>query len=138
MIRHMLAAAAVIGVLAAAVPASADNDDPLFINLTTGENHRADMAMAFSKAMMQRGHPLTIWLNDQGVLLAAKEQAGKYGEQQKLLGELIAGGATVIVCPMCMKHYGVKDTDLIDGAKVGNPDLTSSLLFKDDTQTLSW
>lgn len=137
MFRQLIAAAAVVGVLAAAVPASAD-DDPLFVNLTTSEAHRADMAMAFSKAMMGRGHPLTIWLNDRGVLLAAKEQAGQYGEQQKMLGALIAGGATVIVCPMCMKHYGVKDTDLIDGAKVGNPELTSSLLFKDDTQTLSW
>jgi hypothetical protein len=37
-----------------------------------------------------------------------------------------------------MKHYGVADTDLIEGAKVGNPDLTSSLLFKDDSQTLTW
>lgn len=140
MLRRWLAAAAVCGVLAAAAPfpALADNDDPLFINLTTAETHRADMAIGFSRAMLQRGHPLTIWLNDQGVLLAAKEQAGKYAEQQKLLGELIAGGAVVIVCPSCLQHYGVKATDLISGAQLGNPDLTGSLLFKDDTQTLSW
>ena len=137
MLRQLLAAAAVIGVLAAA-PASADNDDPLFINLTSGETHRANMAMVFSKSMMERGHPVTIWLNDRGVLLAAKAQAGEYAEQQKMLGALVAAGATVIVCPFCMKHYGVADTDLIEGAKVGNPDLTSSLLFKDDSQTLTW
>lgn len=138
MIRQVLAAAAVVGVLAAATPASADNDDPLFVSLITSEGHRPDMAMVFSKAMMQRGHPVTIWLNDQGVLLAAKENAGKYGEQQKQLGELITAGATVIVCPMCMKHYGVKESDLIPGVQLGDLDRTGHLLFKDDTQTLTW
>jgi hypothetical protein len=50
----------------------------------------------------------------------------------------MARGATVIACPVCMKHYGVKDGDLIAGVKVGNPDMTSALLFKEDTKTLSW
>ena len=136
MIRKRLATFAVIGVLFS-VPAFADNGS-LFVNLTTGEGHRADMAMVFSEHMMERGHPVTIWLNDKGVFLAAKEYAGKLAEQQKMLGELIAKGATVIACPFCMKHYGVKDADLLKDVKVGNPDLTSSLLFKDDTKTLTW
>jgi hypothetical protein len=37
-----------------------------------------------------------------------------------------------------MKHYGVKAADLLPGLKVGNPELTGSLLFKDDTRTLTW
>jgi len=55
-----------------------------------------------------------------------------------MLGELIAKGATVIACPFCMKHYGITDAGLLEYVKVGNPDLTSSLLFKDDTKTLTW
>lgn len=39
---------------------------------------------------------------------------------------------------MCMKHYGVKEADLIDGAKVSNPDLVGGALFKDNTKTLTW
>jgi predicted peroxiredoxin len=137
MLRKLLVVGVLVGVLAA-MPASADSQGSLFVNLTTEEAHRADMAMVFSKDMMERGHPVTIWLNDKGVFLATKENAGKFADQQKALSELTAKGATVIACPYCMKHYGVKDTDLLEGVKVGNPDLTSSLLFKDDTKTLTW
>ena len=136
MIRKFLATFAVIGVLLS-LPAFADNGS-LFVNLTTDEGHRAEMAMVFANHMLERGHPVTIWLNDKGVFLAAKEHAGKFADQQKMLGELIAKGATVIACPFCMKYYGVKDSGLLEDVKVGNPDLTSSLLFKDDTKTLTW
>jgi DsrE/DsrF-like family. len=137
MIRKLFVAFALIGVLAA-MPAIADSPGSLFVNLTTEESHRANMAMTFSKKMMELGHPVTIWLNDQGVLLASKENSGKFAEQQKTLAEMIAKGAVVIVCPFCAEHYGVKVTDFIEGAKPGNSDLTSSLLFKEDTKTLSW
>lgn len=39
---------------------------------------------------------------------------------------------------MCMKHYDVKESDLLDGVKVGNPQLTGGALFRDNTKTLSW
>lgn len=137
MMKKLCHALAVVGLMAA-TPAFADNQDPLFINLTTDEGHRADMAMVFSKAVMERGHPVTLWLNDKSVLMAAKGQADKFGAQQALLAELIGKGATVIACPICMRHYGVNEADLLAGIKVGNPDLTSGLLFKDDTKTLTW
>jgi len=39
---------------------------------------------------------------------------------------------------MCMKHYGVKEADLLPGIKVGNPEVTGGALFKDNTKTLTW
>lgn len=120
------------------MPAAADTHGSLFVNLTTNESHRADMVMAFSKAMMERNHPLVVWFNDKAVFIASKERAGKFVEQQKMLSALMSKGATVIASPMCMKHYGVKDADLIEGVKVGNPDLTGDLLFKEDTKILTW
>jgi len=137
MFRKLVMALALLGALMA-MPAIADNQGSLFVNLTTDDSHRADMAMLFSKNVLERGHPVAIWLNDKGVLLASKENAGKFAEQQKLLIELMANGVTVIVCPFCMKHYGIKETDLIASAKVGNPELTGSFLFKDDAKTLTW
>lgn len=92
-LRNIFAALAMMAVaLAAATPAMADTDDPLFINLTTDQDHRADMALGFSKAMLERGHPVTIWLNDSGVLLASTEQSGRLADQQKALAELMARG----------------------------------------------
>ncbi|MDX2156095.1 MAG: DsrE family protein [Hyphomicrobiaceae bacterium] len=124
--------------LASLAEVSAGSNDPLFVNLLTSDAHRARMAVVFSKNQLERGHPVTFFLNDKGVLLLSKRNAKKFAEHQKLLGELMQKGAVVLACPMCMQHYGVKETDLIEGAKVGNPELTGSALFKDNTKTLTW
>jgi len=120
------------------LPAFAGDKDPLFVNLTSDQAHRSQMAIAFSQAQLDRGHPTTIFLNDQGILLATKANADKYPAQQALLLDIIKKGGTVIACPMCMKKYGVAEADLLPGIKVGNPQLTGTALFQDDTKTLSW
>lgn len=130
-----LVLALLIGMTTSAV---AGGTDPLFINLTSDDAHRVDMALSFGKNQLQRGHPLTVFLNDRAVFVGAKANAGKFTAQQKLLEELGKAGATLIACPMCMKHYGIPESDLLPGLKVGNPDLTGAALFKDGTQTLTW
>lgn len=119
-------------------PAFAANTDPLFVNMTTDDPHRASMAIVFGKNQLERGHPLTVFLNDKGVFVGSKANAAKFPEQQKLLAEVLGKSGVVLVCPMCMKHYGVKESDLLPGLKVGNPELTGGVLFKDNTRTLSW
>jgi sulfur relay (sulfurtransferase) complex TusBCD TusD component (DsrE family) len=121
-----------------ATPALAGDTDPLFVNMTTEDAHRASMAITFGKAQMERGHPLTLFLNDKGVFVGAKGNAEKYPEQQKMLIEIISKGGVVIACPMCMKHYGVAEADLLPGIQVGKPELTGAALFKDDSKTMSW
>lgn len=118
--------------------ARAGDTDPLFTNVTTDEPHRANMALSFSKNQLERKHPVTIFLNDRAVVLASRTQSDKFKLHQELLQDMMKKGATVIVCPMCMKHYGVQETDLIEGAKVGNSNLTGGALFKDGTKTLTW
>lgn len=132
----LLAFALTAGGLAA--PVLAGDADPLFINLTTDDPHRANMGITFGKNQLERGHPLTIFLNDKGVFIGAKANAATFDEHQEKLAAMIDKGALVLVCPMCMKHYGVAEADLISGAQVGNPELTGGALFKDDTQTLTW
>lgn len=118
--------------------AFAGDSDPLFVNLTTDDAHRANMAISFGKNQLERGHPLTLFINDKGVLISSKENAKKFPDHQKMLGELTHQGAVVLICPMCMKHYGIKESDLLPGLKVGNPELTGGALFKENTKTLSW
>jgi sulfur relay (sulfurtransferase) complex TusBCD TusD component (DsrE family) len=81
---------------------------------------------------------LTIFLNDKGVLVGARSNASRYAEHQKSLAELMSKGTTVLICPMCMKHYGVTQSDLLPGIKVGSPDVTGGALFKDGSRTLTW
>jgi sulfur relay (sulfurtransferase) complex TusBCD TusD component (DsrE family) len=134
--RFLLASALIVGSFA--TPALAVDTDPLFVNLTTDDPHRANMGITFGKNQLERGHPLTIFLNDKGVFIGSKANAAKFADHQKALGELMSKGAVVLVCPMCMKHYGVKEADLLPGLKVGNPELTGGALFKDNTKSLTW
>lgn len=116
----------------------AGDTDPLFVNLTTNESHRALMGITFGKGQLERGHPLTVFLNDKGVFIASKQNATEFSEQQKMLGELMAKGAIVLICQMCMKHYGVTAEDLLPGVKLSSPDISGAALFKEDSKTLSW
>ncbi|MBP6852202.1 MAG: DsrE family protein [Rhodoferax sp.] len=118
--------------------AYAGDSDPLFVNLTTDDVHRASMGITFGKTQLERGHPLTIFLNDKGVLVGSTANAAKYPQHQKMLTDAIAKGASVLVCPMCMKHFGIKEADLLPGLKVGNPELTGAAVFKDNTKSLTW
>lgn len=120
------------------VPVQAGDKDSLFINMTTDEAHRSGMAIGYGANQFRRGHPLTIFCNDKGVLVAAKANAAKFADQQKMLKDLAASGATVLVCPMCMAHYGVQEADLLPGLKVSSPESTGQALFRDGARTLSW
>lgn len=117
---------------------NAGDTDPLFINLTTDDSHRAEMAITFGKAQHALGHPLTIFLNDRAVFVASTTQAPRFAKHQEMLAELAAKGAVLLVCPMCTKHYGMQEADFVKGLKMGRPDLTGSALFKDNTKTLTW
>lgn len=134
--RAIAVTSLVLGLISANVWAG--SNDPLFINMTSDDGHRASMALSFGGKQHDLGHGLTVFLNDKGVLVGSKAHADKFPEQQKMLADIIAKGGTVIVCPMCMKHYGVKEADLLSGLKIGNPALTGAALFKDNTKTLTW
>lgn len=122
----------------AVAPAFAGDHDPLFVNLISDEGHRIDMALNFGANQMKRGHPLTVFINDRAVMAASTRNAARFPDQQKEIADALAAGATVLVCPMCMKYYGVAEADLLPGLKVGSPDVTGGALFADGTRTLTW
>jgi sulfur relay (sulfurtransferase) complex TusBCD TusD component (DsrE family) len=118
--------------------ASAGQVDPLFVNLTSDEPHRLRMALSFARQQQALGHPVTIFLNDRAVLVGSKTRAASLAEQQGLLAELLASGGTVLICPLCMKHYGVKEAEILSGLQIGNPTKTGAALFRQGSQALSW
>lgn len=119
-------------------PAHAGATDPLFINLSTDDAHRAAAGLNFGLHQQQSGHPLTIFLNDRGVLLGSKAHSGRYAAQQELLAELMQQGATVLVAPLSMQHHGVSAADLLPGLQISNRKLSGDALFRDHTRALSW
>jgi sulfur relay (sulfurtransferase) complex TusBCD TusD component (DsrE family) len=71
-------------------------------------------------------------------IVGSKANSAKFADHQKALAGLMSKGAAIIICPMCMKHYGVIESGLLPGLKVGKPELTGGALFKDNTKTLTW
>ena len=115
----------------------------LFINLTTINIGEAGHVVHFAGKMLERGHPVTFFLNHQAVLFV-----GKRGPQatfrmsgqtlRDMLSEQMKKGAMVIVCQMCAKMNGLTEADLIKGAQMGNPELVSSYLFDPKYKVISW
>jgi predicted peroxiredoxin len=144
MIKNMYAFLVVVLLLASNTAYSADAGQKLFVNLSSDDINRAAMAIGFStKVRQQKKIPVTIFLNVEGVRIADKNIPGhKHANGKSLkemLGIFIKAGGQVVICPMCMKHVGgLKKEDLVDGVKIGGPDVTWPALFAEGTTVLSY
>jgi predicted peroxiredoxin len=117
--------------------ASAGGADPLFVNLATDDNHKANMAIALSKEMLKQGHPVTIYLNSQAVQIADRSNP-RYAMQQAKLTEFISKGGTVLVCPVCEQFLHLNQSNLVPGVQLSTADKVSQALFRENAKTLSW
>jgi predicted peroxiredoxin len=103
---------------------AADNDQRLFVNLTSDEINRATMAIVFStRVLTEMDIPVTIHLTVEGTRIADRnipEQTNADGNTLKgLLSEFMSEGGRVFVCGMCMKNVGgINSDELIDGVQV--------------------
>jgi len=73
------------------------------------------------RSQPQEELPNVIFLNHSAVLIASKKNNEKYRAHQARLIDMLNKGVTVLVCPDCMKQYGIQPSDLIDGVQVGKP-----------------
>lgn len=116
---------------------------PLFVNMTTGDSWRGWMGLHFAHATLKMGHPVTVFLNLEGVKLASKA-----GDQEKkpsmqriprdIIADFIKDGGVVLMCGPCMQEFGLKVDDLVAGVQMGRPGLTQGFLFADNARTLTW
>ncbi|MCP9841935.1 DsrE family protein [Synechococcus sp. J7-Johnson] len=89
-------------------------------------------------ALPALGHPVTIFLNYRGVLVGSRTKAASLTERQGLIAELLASGGTVLICPLCMKHYGKSEAELLNSLQIDNPTKTGAALFRQGSQALGW
>ena len=59
--------------------------DPLFINMTTDDPHRANMALSFGMKQLDLGHPLTVFLNDKGVFVGSTSAPSTFVQAAALI-----------------------------------------------------
>ena len=123
---------------------AAEDGQKLFVNLTSDDIDRAAMAIGFSsKVLNEKKIPVTIFLNVEGVRIADRNIPEHKHANGKSLKEMLVAfmkaGGQVIVCPMCMKNVGGLNKDeLIDGVKIGGPNVTWPALFAENTTVLNY
>lgn len=125
-------------VAAAGMPVFAADPPALFLNLTSDNSQRSETGLIFARDQMARGHALTVLLNDQAVRMGSSSNLRNFVTQQKLLRELMGKGAVVLVCRVCMRHYGVTEASLMQGMLLDDPERVGEALFRDNTRTLTW
>lgn len=129
---------------AAAFPVMADSDKTrLFVNLTSSEVARAGMALELARNVLKQGHPVTVFLNVDGVRIASptipQATNGITGKSlQMMLEDIIAEGGQVIACPMCLRQAGIGESELIKGVEVGKPELTLPAMLGENTRIISY
>jgi sulfur relay (sulfurtransferase) complex TusBCD TusD component (DsrE family) len=92
----------------------------LLINLTSYTTEDSRRAIDYAKDALEQGRPVVVFLNDRGVLAASKSNADTYEEQQRNLTDLMKRGGIVLVCPDCMKLYGVNPSSLLAGVQIAD------------------
>ncbi|TXL57813.1 hypothetical protein FHP05_14925 [Cerasibacillus terrae] len=102
----------------------------LLITLTAHERDSNNVTIAFTMGgkALEKGHSAEILLLSDAVHLASKGYADKIdiGEPflpiKELLPAFLENGGKLKVCSACMKHNGVKESDLLDGAEIVTAD----------------
>ncbi|MCS6949510.1 MAG: DsrE family protein [Armatimonadota bacterium] len=99
-------------------------DSTLFVNLTSDDAWRAEMALHYAQQAQRLGYRVVLFLNVRGVYVARKNPPASLRQAQANLQQMIRAGATVYVCPMCSRRAGMRvPDDWIEGVKAGSEEV---------------
>ncbi|HVH98860.1 MAG TPA: DsrE family protein [Enhygromyxa sp.] len=96
------------------------------INLMQGTNdlRAASMALALANELLERGAEVTVYANLEGVRMVDARQPDQrcgYGMSVgQLYQQFLAGGGTVLVCPLCAELAGIRPENLREGSRLAN------------------
>jgi tRNA 2-thiouridine synthesizing protein D len=92
----------------------------LIINEAPYAKERALSALRFAWTCDLEGHKVRIWLFENGVYLAKKDQKPAQGltNYGQTLENLIKGGVEVKACVVCVEARGLIQDDLFEGVKI--------------------
>ena len=92
----------------------------IIINEAPYAKERALSALRFAMTADIEGHKVNLWLFENGVYLAKKEQKPAQGliNYGQMLQSLVEGGVEVKACVVCCEARGLSQSDLLDGIKI--------------------
>ncbi len=104
----------------------------LVYHLSSDEPWRATIALLDSQTMVKSGFNVTLMLSIEGVQLGVKHPHQYLGLNllTNNVTNFMDNGGNVIICEICLKIAGYNNSDIIDGAIIGTPQIMSNLLNK--------
>lgn len=136
------------GLMAWAVPpAQAQETPPKVVTIVTSAEPQTQlMAMVLSFQAQQQGAAVHMLLCGPGGDIALREppaavtapQEPMGMSPQKLMGRIMANGATVEVCALYLPNKGIGDDALIDGIAPAEPGPMAARLLAPDTRLLTF
>ena len=104
--------------------------NPLVYHLSSDEPWRATVAISDATTQLKLGHNVTLLLSIEGVQIGVKHPHHYLGLDMltRNVTNFIADGGTVIICEVCLKIAGYSNSDIIDRAVVGRPEIISRVL----------
>jgi predicted peroxiredoxin len=106
--------------------------NPLVYHLSSDEPWRATVAISDATTMLRAGHNVTLLLSIEGVQIGVKHPHSYLGLDllTSNVTNFISDGGKVIICEVCLRIAGYNNTDIIDRAVIGKPEILSNLLSK--------
>ena len=106
--------------------------NPLVYHLSSDEPWRATVAISDATTMLKLGHNVTLLLSIEGVQIGVKHLHHYLGLDMLTtkVTNFIDDGGRVIICEVCLRIAGYNNSDIIDRAIIGKPDIMSNLLSK--------
>lgn len=103
---------------------------PLVYHLSSDEPWRATVAISDATTLLNLGHNVTLLLSVEGVQIGVKHSHHYLG-LDTLTGSVtnfIEDDGKVIICEVCLRISGYNNSNIIDGATIGKPEILSDLL----------
>jgi predicted peroxiredoxin len=104
--------------------------NPLVYHLSSDEPWRATVAISDATTMLKHGHNVTLLLSIEGVQIGVKHPHHYLGLDAVTgnVSNFIVEGGKVVICEVCLRIAGYNNTNIIDGAIIGKPEILSKLL----------
>lgn len=111
---------------------NSSNKTKLVYHLSSDDPWRATIALSDSHTMLKMGYNVTLMLSIEGVQLGVKNPHQQLGLDmlRNNITDFIKSGGHVIVCKICLHIAGYNDSDIINGAVIGSPQIMANLLNK--------
>jgi predicted peroxiredoxin len=108
----------------------AENADPIVYHLSSDDPWRASIALSDSTNLKSLGHNVTLMLSIEGVQVGVNNPHNFLALRNVInnVTDFISGGGKVVVCEICLEIAGYEKDDLIDGAILGTPEVSSRIL----------